>query len=47
MDPTDSFRKEALYAALGLCCRQMKDKIPFTEWINHIVLAEVRKNDNM
>ncbi|KIK67986.1 hypothetical protein GYMLUDRAFT_36796 [Collybiopsis luxurians FD-317 M1] len=34
--------KEALYCAIGRCCQRLKDEIPFEDWVNQILSAEVQ-----
>ncbi|KAL0577074.1 hypothetical protein V5O48_004917 [Marasmius crinis-equi] len=42
IDLDSTLQKEALYCALGRCCRRVKDFIPFPVWIENVLSVEAR-----
>ncbi|KAL0067569.1 hypothetical protein AAF712_005284 [Marasmius tenuissimus] len=44
-DLDSTLQKEALYCALGRCCRRVKDIIPFPQWIEQVLSVEARSTN--
>lgn len=42
MDLESVVQKEAVYCTVGRCCKQLKDLIPFEQWLAQLVSTEIR-----
>ena len=45
VDLPSIIQKEALYCALGRCALRLKNVIPFQQWLEHTLVAEVRETN--
>ncbi|OAX44518.1 ARM repeat-containing protein [Rhizopogon vinicolor AM-OR11-026] len=45
VDLASVIQKEALYCAIGRCATRLRDVIPFSQWLQHNLLAEARETN--